>query len=111
MKYFIWSMLALTVLVVSSGCSSNPVKDRLEKNLVYQCSLEMLGKSVAAADAERICSSAHKAEMEERHFTAGLRAGARPAQPVRSPASAEVHVPPQPDSSGVERPSAEPAND
>ncbi len=90
MKYVIWSVLAFTVLVVSSGCASNPMKNRLERNLVYQCSLDLIDRNIAAPEAERICSSAHKAEMDERTFAAGNKAGRKieAAAPARAPASA-----------------------
>jgi hypothetical protein len=88
-KYLMATAFVLAAIVVTTGCSSSPMKSRLEKNLVYQCSLELLGKNVSAGEAERICASAHKAEMDERAFSADLRAGRR--VPVsRSPASNRV---------------------
>ncbi len=89
MKHLMLSAFTVAVLVVAAGCSSSPMKNRLEKNLVYQCSLELLGKNVSAGEAERICASAHRAEMEERTFSAGLRAGQRVPN-GRMPASQAV---------------------
>ncbi len=95
MKYFMLSAMVVALVSVSSGCSSSPVKDRLDRNLVYQCSLQLLDKNVAASEAERICSSSHSAEMEEKRFSAALRSGrpVPPAAPTRAPASAQAAAP------------------
>jgi hypothetical protein len=83
MAFFPTRLSILTLAALSTcGCaSSTPMQDRLNKNFVYNCSLEMMRKDVSAADAERICSSAHEAEMRE--------AGHPPRErsPNRSPAS------------------------
>jgi hypothetical protein len=95
MKFFMLSAMVVALVSVSSGCSSSPVKDRLDRNLVYQCSLQLLDKNVAASEVERICSSTHHAEMEEKRFSAALRAG-RPVPPAassRAPASAPAAAP------------------
>ncbi len=90
MKFFMLSAMVVALASVSSGCSSSPVKDRLDRNLVYQCSLQLLDKNVAATEVEKICSSSHHAEMEEKRFSAALRSG-RPVPPAaRTPASAAV---------------------
>lgn len=85
MKYFMLTAFTVAGLVVVSGCASSPMKDRLERNLVYQCTLQMLEKNVNAADAEKVCSSAHSAEMTEREFSANQRASR--ASRRRAPAS------------------------
>jgi hypothetical protein len=90
MKFFMLSAVVIALASVTSGCSSSPMKDRLDRNMVYQCSLQLLEKNVPASDAERICSSSHNAEMEEKRFSAAMRSGhpVPPAAVSRVPASA-----------------------
>lgn len=73
----------ISVAVVFTGCSSSPMKSRLDKNFVYNCSLELIKKDVAAADAERICTSSHREEMME-----DQAARQQEAPPVQAPAVA-----------------------
>ena len=89
MKLLMLTAFIMAGLVVTSGCASHPMRERLERNLVYQCSLELLDKNVTPADAEKICSSAHQAEMTEKSLAAQVRAGRVPQPQVnRAPASA-----------------------
>lgn len=60
------TVIATTFLVLAMvGCSSSPMQSRLEKNFVYQCSLELIDEDVPAGEAERVCSAAHRAEIWE----------------------------------------------
>ena len=65
---------------------------RLDKNFVYNCSLQLLEKKVSAADADRICNSSFKAEAEEKRAE---KAVAEPAVvPVAvAPAASAVEAP------------------
>jgi hypothetical protein len=65
------------------------MKARLDRNFVYNCSLELIGKDVSPADAERICTSSHNAELAEDkkgRSTEPAAAEATPA-PQRAPAA------------------------
>lgn len=59
---WIWG---LVVFGLATGCSTSPMKSRLDKNFVYQCSLELIDEDVPASEAERVCSAAHRAEIWE----------------------------------------------
>jgi hypothetical protein len=56
---------AIAALCVLSACSSSPMQSRLDRNFIYNCSLELIDKDVPGADAERICSASHLGEMRE----------------------------------------------
>ncbi len=52
-------------VAILSACASNPMKDRLDKNFVYNCSLALIDKGVKAVDADRICNSSFQSELAE----------------------------------------------
>lgn len=78
-----------------AACSSSPMKERLDKNFVFNCSLELIKKNVTPTDAEKICTASHQAEMQENQPREQQTAKA-PAAPMvkeeppaaRTPASA-----------------------
>jgi len=68
MKNLYYTFPIVLSSIVFSGCASTDIEKRLEKNFVYQCSLQLfdkLDKKVTGADAEKICEAAHRAEMAE----------------------------------------------
>jgi hypothetical protein len=85
-------ILTTISLVIFSACSSSPMRARLDKNFVYNCSLELIDKGVNAAEAERVCISSHKAEMvESDRAEKSMRARDRAATPpTPAPAPAVV---------------------
>lgn len=84
---------AATAALLASGCSSSPMRSRLDKNFVYNCSLELIGKDVAAADAEKICTASLREELMEKEAKARETKISPPvpaAEPQRAPASLPV---------------------
>jgi len=64
MRSNVW-IWGLVIFGLMTGCSTSPMKSRLDKNFVYQCSLELIDEDVPAGEAERVCSAAHRAEIWE----------------------------------------------
>lgn len=87
---FIFIMMATMAL---GACSSSPMKSRLDKNFVYNCSLELIRKDVAAADAQKICTASHKEEMQEKEARIQEERAVPATAPKRAPASEAAAAP------------------
>ncbi len=71
-----------------SSCTTSPMQARLDRNFIYNCSLQLIEKKVPALEAERVCSSSHHAEMSEQDRAALAKEARFPAAKVeREPAS------------------------
>ena len=84
-----------------SACSTSPMQARLEKNFVYNCTLELIGKGVTASEANRICVSSHEGELQEKDSDLKAKAPPVPA-PTSTPAPAETVAKPAVNTPSVE---------
>lgn len=116
------ALLLFAGLCVTACAGSSPMQSRLNKNFVFNCSLELIKKDVPPADAERICSASHRGELQESEAAAARdpREYRQPQQvapapetakaPARAPASAP-EAPPAPAAAPSAAPAASSAAD
>jgi hypothetical protein len=86
------SGILLLTLLMLTACASNPMKARFNKNFVYNCSLQLLEKNVSVKDAERICESSHRAELEESQVDTQEQVAT--TKPIRTAQKKRILAPP-----------------